>query len=297
MVKRFLQKLFTKSADIEAGRNFMGKVNISDIDHSGQFLDRLYKAKKSKNKNVSLQFICNKTGISSTGYLSDIFKGKRVLHQKYFSNMVDFFELDRPHKKLLELLLARDKCKKNFLIIAYDKQIEVIKNSIDFKLISKGKNDDNWFSLCRVYGALAVTDPNSTLENICSFLEDMTKEKIKDSLNRLIEKGMVQEKNSKYIGTEKHLVLETTDESLEQRKEFIKDCFNKSLLEIDHIKNPRSFFNMSHVVGVKNSDCEELFRKLHNYNMDQILEAEAGSDDADNLIYFNMVITSQKKIK
>mgnify|MGYP000967579439 CR=1 FL=1 len=66
----------------------------------------LYRFGKASNAKWSLAYIAKKANISSTGYLSDVLKGKRILHPKYQDSIGLALGLNPGEAEYLSTLIA-----------------------------------------------------------------------------------------------------------------------------------------------------------------------------------------------
>jgi len=78
---------------------------------SAQALRNLYLAGKAKSRKFSLGHVCRRAGIPSTGYFSDVMKGKRILHMKHLEGIARAFLLSTDERSLLSGLVANDRAK------------------------------------------------------------------------------------------------------------------------------------------------------------------------------------------
>lgn len=81
---------------------------LIESDSAGICLRRFYLYTKSIQRKYSLNYLCNRIGIPSKGYLSLIMKGQRRLHGKYWDSACKTFKLNNQQEKIFKLLLELD---------------------------------------------------------------------------------------------------------------------------------------------------------------------------------------------
>lgn len=74
-------------------------------ESTAQVLRALYTYNKSRQKKVSLTFLCRRAGIPSKGYLAFVMSGKRKLNMKYWGAICQTFKLEGIHEHILKTLL------------------------------------------------------------------------------------------------------------------------------------------------------------------------------------------------
>ena len=95
---------------------------LESPDSSG-ILARLHRLQKGRSSKWSMQPICRKVGIPSTGYFSDVVKGKRSLHPKYLSRISKAFGLDKLQQDYLSTIITVQKA-------AYEAALPTLKTRI-----------------------------------------------------------------------------------------------------------------------------------------------------------------------
>ena len=98
--------------------------SLQNCKNSSEALNFLYLRSKKEKREISLGYICKRAGIPSTGYLSDVFKGKRRLNSKYTEGILKALRLKGQEKKFVDLLVAKDNSKSIEAINIYNEKID-----------------------------------------------------------------------------------------------------------------------------------------------------------------------------
>jgi hypothetical protein len=81
---------------------------LLEAEHAAEILRTLYCLYKSKQKKVSLTFICRSAGIPSKGYLALVMNGQRRLHVKYWDGIFRTFKLNDVQRAVFRAFLELD---------------------------------------------------------------------------------------------------------------------------------------------------------------------------------------------
>src|SRR4051794_13269863 len=79
---------------------------LATAEDASEMFDRIYRARKEENRKVSLQYLCRRAGIPSTGYLSDVLRGRRRLHLKYAKSLPAALGIEGVGARILRARLA-----------------------------------------------------------------------------------------------------------------------------------------------------------------------------------------------
>ena len=108
---------------------------------SSDGLAQIHEQIKKRDKRVSLGFLCKAIGLASTGYLTDVMKGRRVLNGKYRIAMARAFKLNAVQSEFLLLLYAEDEGPRESLGLEHNERRANLEKLLqyDFRGRSAGK--------------------------------------------------------------------------------------------------------------------------------------------------------------
>ena len=123
---------------------------------SSEALNNLYRHFKQTNRKYSLPYICRQAGIPSSGYLSDVLKGKRRLHGKYRAGITKAFQLSKPAASYLRLLIDIDNEKRPEKIALLREKLAVLQKALGVAVNSSTENLHRLFFALEVFCAFGL---------------------------------------------------------------------------------------------------------------------------------------------
>ena len=91
-----------------ADKSFESSAALSTAETFADAFRTLYEQQKAREPKRSLAFLAKKIGIRSTGYLSDVMRGRRRLSHKLLPALSSALELNAGEARVLGLLAALD---------------------------------------------------------------------------------------------------------------------------------------------------------------------------------------------
>ncbi len=85
---------------------------LAEAATAREFLLALFEHRKKTTRGVSLAWVVKRAGIASRGYLSDVMRGRRVLHPKYETPLLEALGAGDGVKELASALLAHERAEK-----------------------------------------------------------------------------------------------------------------------------------------------------------------------------------------
>ena len=271
---------------------------VALAESPGEAIAGLYLFLKPRDKKYSLAFICRAAGIPSTGYLSDICRGKKVLHQKYIGGIITAFKLEEHAARRLYLLLERQKPTE----IAIDQNVESELHTLSKTLLTKHEQFptmDNGLSLTLVvFGAFGIFRNTPSTQNLIDFFADYSPETIERALATLEQQGLIaaQLRRKKPFSTRAQVwsiidnqVLFGAGKGLPSHLEFLESSLAEATTTLEHwFDKPRESHISATIISVSKKVYEE---KLQTMKADLIAMPSAlESSEADTLIRFNIQI-------
>ena len=260
---------------------------LLEAPNSSSALKDLYKLAKAHDSIYSIPYICQKSGIVSVGYFSDVIHGKRRLHKKYQDGISKAFKLKETNAKCLKLLISIDNEKR-----PDDKEVLLAKLQLTRKKMStvrkpfSSKPESLFFAL-EVYCAFGLFKniPKTTL--LRKFFSDRTSESVDRAISVLVDLGLIARR-----GIDD---LELTHSAV--------DIFGNHITEVDYLKlafrhgidslstwylRPESSLFTSASVSVKKAEYEAELLNLREYVEE--LRAKLETDDGDLLVRMNFQV-------
>ena len=266
-------------------RNSEALVSARD---STSAIRNLYQTHKENRPSFSLRFVCGKVGMKSSGYLSDVIHGKRLLKQEFAEPMAKLFKLSRLQKRYFSSLLQRDHGSEKVDATKLELKLENLRKSLSIQFRPFDEVSVDWFRVFQVYSALGISPGGAKRGELVEFLKPMSGKDIDECLGHLLAKKMVEKKDELFVWTKNAFLLEGTspiDAHTAYFKSALKHCLES--LPRFYSDRSRSLF-LSQTVSVKEEAYKEILAKLRA----DLLEAQSSleSESADNLVFFNVQI-------
>ena len=267
-------------------------IDISLLDNSNSASEayaNIYHYRKAFNKKMSLRYLCKKSGISSSGYLSDVFKGKRKLNEKYVDKLNEALQLDPNFSSYLAISVQIEKSKnpdaKEKLIqtrnqirklLSYQKP--VVPNSLEKDLL---------FHVI-VMSSFALFAGKPTRKQLFEHFGTRLSSYLASSLNSLLEQEFITEDDG-ILKLEKSHLFFADSKNGNSHIDFVKQGLSDAINSLEKwYSTPNQSAIYSSVISTKKKDFEAKIPELKK----QIIEMqnELDSDEADQLIRFNLLI-------
>jgi uncharacterized protein (TIGR02147 family) len=262
---------------------------LRDVNNSTEALRTLYQQAKASHPSCSLAYLCKKSGISSTGYLSDVLKGRRTLNKKYFAGLCKAFGLTANASICLRLLLdidhEKDENKKKSLKI----QLTMAQKSLNVSYHSLDSLTRELFDALEVFCAFGIFHNSVTLAQIHAvFSKTRSSESIDASLEYLKTLGLVKNNESSLVVTQEHVIFQQVAGGIAPT-DFIRLALAHAMANVEQwFPSPQSAFFTSTMLSVNKKNFESLLREFKAYTLST--QASMESKDADTLVRFNVQV-------
>lgn len=122
----------------------------------GEILKYLFLKKKEQLPIFSLQYVCDRTNISSRGHLSDLLNGRRKVPPSLGKDLCRVFGLKGVRKKWFELLIDLNKSKDPIQRQKIKKQIDRIKKQVQSNDSALTAGDYDPFVFMKVFASFGI---------------------------------------------------------------------------------------------------------------------------------------------
>lgn len=260
---------------------------LLDAQDSSEALASLNRIRKSRSDRWSMKSACKKIGISSTGYFSDILKGKRRLNPKYIDGACKAFGLSPVQGKYFEVLVLRDQDDKHVDDPSWIDELERAAAPLRMEYISIPRQLSEGLHLhILVLSSFSLFKAAPTLRELGEFFGQALMLPLSKSLHKLVEMGLVEVENNRYSLSKTRIIFKEADDGLSHIEFLEKSTAHAaSQIKLWYAKTDQSAF-VSSVVTVKS---DELSKKLPDIRsrIHSILN-ELHSPQGDQLVEFNL---------
>lgn len=262
---------------------------------------------RARHPRMTVSAVCRKAGISSTGYFSDVLKGKRKIHPKHVSGIQKALDLSPSLATLFALLVEREQIKKQD-----DRRLAEIERNLESqrKLVHLSADMDSaplaadlHFHML-VYSSFALFGGRPSLQQLLELFGAGQHRRLQDSLARLSEMQLIElvDGSASEPNTEpttdcsyrhiEHAVLFGHGQNRFSHVQFLTDSVYAAARSVRH-RYPLSEESLfaSSIITVSRSR----FRRVMADVRRKVLEIQAdlddeGRGDPDALIRFNIQI-------
>ncbi|MDQ3233011.1 MAG: TIGR02147 family protein [Pseudobdellovibrionaceae bacterium] len=261
------------------------------LSHRGiPALERLIALKKMENSAYTKNYLTRRVGLSSRGYLTDVFKERKKLSARFVRPLVAILDLEPFEATYLE--------KKLLLETEYAKSAEV-REELQAELTILEKNfrsmtlevEDNFdvYALSLVYLSLFLF-PEKTAghRDLLKVLPILPAATIERSLQFLLQKSLIVEQGHRLtVNPDKDFSFLSAQYSAGQEADYLKKSFMEGIERLPLLRQQRDdvIFHSS-VLTVKRSAYREFIKRIKQDF--RTYHAELDHENPDALVRFNV---------
>lgn len=261
------------------------------LNHTGiPALEKLVVMKKLESPYFSKNYLTKKLGISSRGYLTDVFKGRKKLSARYAKPLVDLLGLDGSEGTYLEkkLLLSTDFAKTDLIRDQLEYDLMVLGRK--FRTVAVPVEDStDAYVLSLVYLSFFLyKDTQASRRDLYQSLEIVPAVAIDAALRELLMKGLLIENDHRIsVNPDKEITFLNFQYSPDREIHFLKKTIEESSRKVDLLRARRDeVVFQSTVVTVRKKRYLEFVKKIKQDFRTMI--ADLDEADPDSLIRFNI---------
>jgi uncharacterized protein (TIGR02147 family) len=260
---------------------------LLDAEDSSEALASLNRIRKSRSDRWSMRAACKRIGISSTGYFSDVLKGKRRLHPKYIEGTGAAFGLSKAQLKYFEVLVLRDQDEKGKADKSWAAELEKVSAPLRMEYVAFPKQLSeglHWHII--VLSSFSLFKDAPTLRELGEYFGQSLLLPLSKSLHKLSEMGLVEIHNDRYTLSKTRIIFKESEDGLSEI-EFLEKSTAHAASQVKawYPKTEQSIF-VSSVVTVKSQDLAKKLPDIRG-RIHSILN-ELNSAQGDQLVEFNL---------
>ncbi|MFW7378451.1 MAG: hypothetical protein ACOH5I_06580 [Oligoflexus sp.] len=258
-------------------------------ENSAQALSLLYKYFKAKDAKYSLSYICRRLDLSSKGYISDVFHGRRLLHSKHWKKVAELFHLSPPFEDLLYLLFQRDLEKSDEKLRDLDELIGNKRKSLAFSREVLPDKLRGMFFAFDVFCAFGLFQNQPQKQQLRNYFGVERGLELEVALNILLTTGLIEKYElDSYRLVKNHIRFSDSEDGM-SHVDFLKQSIENARQQVEKWKEKtdQSIF-ASNIISVRKSDYVKAIEQLKRNLLE--IQSNLESQDADMLIRFNIQI-------
>lgn len=262
---------------------------LAEATDAGDAIGRAYRLRKEADSKVTLGFLCKRASIPSTGYLSDVIKGRRALHPRYREALLAALGLTSVAAEFVEMLLARDdkdqpeaeRAELEQRIAGHRKLLAAVTATLPQKLQSM------FFSF-EVFCAFGLFNHRATKEQLRGYFGAARGVELEMALHLLKAAALVEEDGDSLRLVSERINFIGSEDGM-SHLEFLRLSILDAQAKVEswYPRRTEAFFAAS-ILSVKASTYAEALPAVRERI--QLLESSLESDAADRLVRFNVQI-------
>lgn len=257
-------------------------------DSSGA-LANLNRLKKSFHDHWSMQFVCKKVGIPSTGYFSDVLKGKRTLHPKYIAGICKAYGLSKVQSSYFETLVSIDQDAANPRLSKLKARLSELTEQMQMEVIAIPKQLSEgllWHIL--VLSSFSLFPEAPTQEDLARYFGRSMAIPLQRSLHKLEEIGLVQKTGDRYSLPNTRIIFSESEDGF-SHLEFLEKSILHAASQVKHwFPTVNQSLFLSTIVTVNKKDFEAMIPEINSRIYAML--GEMNRTQGDQLVEFNLQV-------
>ena len=257
-------------------------------DSLGKALDNLYKYFKGCDRKYSLSYFARRAGITSTGYLSDVMRGKRTLHIKYRNSIAKAFHLDGLAVDLMKSLLDREHCKDLKKMEDLTLRIDILKKNLRTVVIPLPEGVRELFFSLEVFSSFGLFKNRPTTEQLVQYFVEEPRERICEALETLQKLDLIGNEGEVWFLLKEQILFGEESEGFSHLN-FIRQSLGKASEDLEYWFSRRD--QSSFVSSIISVNREVYKNKLIAFKK-SLVEAQNDfeSGEANMIVRFNVQV-------
>ena len=259
---------------------------ILSAENSTSFLRGLIAVKNSLSKTLTLSQFGKALGIPSSGYVSDLMQGNKILNRKYVDALCNVFGLDTFTQTIFELLLERDRKRLKSEKLAVTVRITELREILRERNFAMPELWQERNFACKVFCACDFRPEGLTKEELAAFFEmPPDAEALHRALELLLELRFIKLSKQRYKPIHNKKIFEKSEDGF-SHIQFIEGNMADARQNLAALfDKPQEALFQSFILCVQRSSYEEALRNLRTKFYDELIKLH--SETGDMILHFN----------
>lgn len=243
---------------------------------------------KRSYPQTSLRWLASRAKIPSSGYLSEVFQGRRLLSQKHAKGIAAALKFKEDEQLYFSKLLLRDHTVEEVQKAILDHELAAANKRLGVKDNQLYDDVQDLFFAIEVFSAMSMFGETVAPEQLESFYEKRRPETVHRAIKVLVDFGMIEATSTDRLRTIRPLAHFTAKLDGSFYEQFMRSVLFDSLQKLQSWfqKRDSAVFSTS-VVSVDMNQYREMVPKIKRQMLDWISELERSSD-ADGVVRINL---------
>lgn len=264
-------------------------INIFDYTDYRILLSDLYQERKKEWSSFSYRYICNKVGIASAGFFTNILNRKRNISDELIFKFADLFGFSRVETEYFECLVHFDQCREADRRKYYhDKMIVMRKTSLYELTAEQNEYFSNWYNVA-LRELLNFYHFDGDYEKLAKMVVPaITPAQARQAVELLLKLNLICKDGNNYIVTDK-TVTSSLRTSLAAVHNYQRATMNLGLTAIERFdKENRSISTLT--LNVSCRQFKAIEEKLADFRLEVLEMAKNDPDKSECVYQFNFQI-------
>ena len=254
---------------------------------SSQAIKRLYELFKKKDGKFSLAYFCQKAGLASKGYLSEVIAGKKTLNPLYAEGIAKAFDLKGVTASYLKVLTELDQATDEKKIEKLKrKKVTLIKSLGVVTAATLSNSQQDIFFAFQVYSVLGLFQNRTTFAALLEYFGKKNESKLRTTLDYLLDSKLLVQDGEYYAPNYEQVVFSAHQDKQAHFK-FLNSCLDKSKAALDewYSKKSEAYFESS-LISVDRAHYQVLLPKIRA--MADEMQSQLETPEADQVVLFGI---------
>ncbi|MES2802501.1 MAG: TIGR02147 family protein [Bdellovibrionota bacterium] len=255
--------------------------------NSSEATRNLYLHYKSIHRNYSLSYICQKAGIPSKGYLSDVMRGTRILNMKYMEGLIKVFKLSHSAGSFYQTLVRMDHEKDPDEI---KRLLEKRKRAEKAMKVSEGAVPAPLTSLffnLELFCRMGLFNNKATRSDLLKVYGKAKSFEVEKAIENLKSSHLIAEDGGVLTLINEQFKFETSNNN--SHIEFLQECLKRVAASIgEWYLKPDLAYVESSIISVEEAKYRKLLPQIRSLCSE--IQSDLESGKADKLILFNVQV-------
>lgn len=264
-------------------------LNVFDYTDYRILLADLYQQRKSEWSSFSYRYICNKVGIASAGFFTNILNGKRNISDELIFKFAELFGFSRVETEYFECMVHYDQSKEPDRRKYYhDKMVILRKTSIYELTAEQNEYFSNWYNVA-IRELINFYPFNGDYEALAKMLApSITATQAQNAIELLLKLNLIRKDGELYVVTDK-TVRTSNQTSLSAIHHYQRAAMTLAQTAIERFD--RADRNISTLtLNISTAQFKAISEKLTEFQLAALEMAKSDPEPSERVYQFNFQI-------
>lgn len=251
-------------------------------------LRNLYDYSKTRDRKYSMAYLAKISGLSSSGYVSDLMSGRRRIQVEQSLRLAKVFRLGKEAKQLFRTLIKLEHEKESAKRASLLRRREVLTKALRIGHRKSTAALKDMTTAFEVFCAFGLFANRPTLDNLVDYFGSSRREEISEALNTLRSMNLVNAEGKHWKPLVDHIIFGEDSSGLSHIN-FLKDALVHASRSVeDWFPRKEMAYFTSTIISVKKQHYQAQLEDLRSKMV--IWQTDLESGEADSLVRVNLQV-------